>query len=481
MTDRYATGIVWFRRDLRLTDQPALNDALDHCDRVVLLYIDDSETETDWAAGAASRWWLHQSLAALGREIASRGASLALRRGVALDALRAVSAETGATAVFWNRLYEPGAIARDKAIKTALQDDGVAVHSHNGALLQEPWEVMTKTGTPYRVFTPYWRAARAQLHRPDPLAAPATIAGAEIESLPLDALGLEPSIDWDDGLEAAWTPGEAGAMSRARAFVADPVRDYDATRDLPGTAGTSRLSPHLHFGEISPRQVWRLVEEAQDPESDGCRVFLTEIGWREFSHYVMFHFPHTTDAPMNERFAAFPWRDDDEAAGDIRAWERGNTGIPIVDAGMRELWRTGWMHNRVRMIVASLLVKNIRAHWLHGARWFWDTLVDADLPANTMGWQWSAGTGADAAPYFRIFNPVTQGEKFDRDGDYVRHWVPELARLPKKYLHKPWEAPEAVLREAGVTLGRDYPRPIVDLKASRKAALDAFQSLKEAS
>ncbi|MEO0616780.1 MAG: deoxyribodipyrimidine photo-lyase [Pseudomonadota bacterium] len=481
MTDRYATGIVWFRRDLRLTDQPALHDALGRCDRLVLLYIDDSETETDWAAGAASRWWLHQSLAALGRDIASRGASLALRRGVALDALRAVSAETGATAVFWNRLYEPGAIARDKAIKTALQDDGVAVHSHNGALLQEPWEVMTKTGTPYRVFTPYWRAARAQLHRPDPLAAPATIAGAEIESLPLDALGLEPSIDWDDGLEAAWTPGEASAMSRARAFVADPVRDYDATRDLPGTAGTSRLSPHLHFGEISPRQVWRLVEEAQDPESDGCRVFLTEIGWREFSHYVMFHFPHTTDAPMNERFAAFPWRDDDEAAGDIRAWERGNTGIPIVDAGMRELWRTGWMHNRVRMIVASLLVKNIRAHWLRGARWFWDTLVDADLPANTMGWQWSAGTGADAAPYFRIFNPVTQGEKFDRDGDYVRHWVPELARLPKKYLHKPWEAPEAVLREAGVTLGRDYPRPLVDLKASRKAALDAFQSLKEAS
>ncbi|MEO0347237.1 MAG: deoxyribodipyrimidine photo-lyase [Pseudomonadota bacterium] len=481
MTDRYATGIVWFRRDLRLTDQPALHNALEHCDRLVLLYIDDSETETDWPAGAASRWWLHQSLEALSGDIAARGAALTLRRGPAFDTLRAVIAETGAEAVFWNRIYEPAAIARDKAIKTALNDDHVAVHSHNGALLQEPWEIMTKTGTPYRVFTPYWRAARARLHRPDPLAAPASIDGVDIASLPLDALDLEPTIGWDDGLEAAWTPGEAGAMSRGRDFVADPVRDYDTTRDLPGTAGTSRLSPHLHFGEISPRQVWRLVEEAQDPESDGCRVFLTEIGWREFSHYVMFHFPHTTDAPMNERFAVFPWRDDDEAAADIRAWERGNTGIPIVDAGMRELWRTGWMHNRVRMIVASLLVKNIRAHWLHGARWFWDTLVDADLPANSMGWQWSAGTGADAAPYFRIFNPVTQGEKFDGDGAYVRHWVPELAALPKKYLHKPWEAPEAVLREAGVALNRDYPRPIVDLKTSRKAALDAFQTLKEAS
>ncbi|MEN0045094.1 MAG: deoxyribodipyrimidine photo-lyase [Pseudomonadota bacterium] len=481
MTNRHETGIVWFRRDLRLTDQPALHDALEQCNELVLLYIDDSETETDWAAGAASRWWLHQSLEALGSDIASRGAKLTLRRGPALDTLRTVIAETGASAVFWNRLYEPAAIDRDKAIKSALQDDDIAVHSHNGALLQEPWTVTTKTGTPYRVFTPYWRAARAQLHRADPLAAPPVITGVELDSLALDALGLEPTIDWDEGLEAAWTPGEAGAMSRARAFVTDPVRDYDTTRDLPGTAGTSRLSPHLHFGEISPRQVWRLVEEAQDPEADGCRVFLTEIGWREFSHYVMFHFPHTTDAPMNERFAAFPWRDDDDAAGDIRAWERGNTGIPIVDAGMRELWRTGWMHNRVRMIVASLLVKNIRAHWLHGARWFWDTLVDADLPANTMGWQWSAGTGADAAPYFRIFNPVTQGEKFDGDGAYVRHWVPELAALPKKYLHKPWEAPEAVLREASVTLGRDYPRPIVDLKISRKAALDAFQTLKEAS
>ncbi len=482
MSDRHATGIVWLRRDLRLADNPALHAAAAACDRLVLAYIDETGSADDdpWQAGEASRWWLHQSLAALADDIAARGGVLTIRRGAALDVLRALVSETGAHAVYWNRLYEPAAIARDKRIKRALQDDGIEVDSHNGALLVEPWQTLTKTETPYRVFTPFWRAVRRDLNVPAPLPAPERLQCVDgLETLALDALGLEPTLDWDEGLAAAWTPGEAAAMARAKAFAESPVYDYDDQRDLPDAPGTSRLSPHLHFGEISPRQVWRLVEAHQDPEAEGCRVFLSELGWREFSHYVLYHFPHTTDAPMNERFAAFPWRTDAEA--DIRAWQRGCTGIPIVDAGMRELWQTGWMHNRVRMIVASLLVKNIGAHWLHGARWFWDTLVDADLPANTMGWQWSAGTGADAAPYFRIFNPVTQGEKFDGKGGYVRRWVPEIAALPDKYLHKPWEAPANVLEAAGIQLGRDYPAPIVDLKTSRKRALDAFQTLKEAS
>ncbi len=478
MSSQYKTGIVWFRRDLRLADNPALRAAIAQCDLVVAVWIDDPRDEP-WQDGAASQWWLHHSLTSLATALTDKGAGLTIRRGDSLAELRDIIKATGAEAVHWNRLYEPAAVSRDKTIKSALQDDGLVVQSHNGALLIEPWRVLTKTETPYRVFTPYWRTAQATMQVDDPLPEPRSITTVETPpaSVAIDELGFLPELDWDESIASAWTPGESAAMQRAKQFTVKPVRDYDEQRNIPGTDGTSRLSPHLHFGEISARQVWQLTRENHDADDEGSRIFLSELGWREFSHYVLYHYPHTSDAPMNPRFANFPWRD--EADEDIRAWQRGQTGIPIVDAGMRQLWQTGWMHNRVRMIVASFLVKNIRAHWLHGARWFWDTLVDADLPANSMGWQWSAGCGADAAPYFRIFNPVTQGERFDKKGEYVRHWVPELGKLPDKFLHQPWKLPKDKADEIGFRIGEDYPSPVVDLGESRKAALSAFQSLKE--
>ncbi|MEL7022446.1 MAG: deoxyribodipyrimidine photo-lyase [Pseudomonadota bacterium] len=471
------TALVWLRRDLRLDDNPALIAAIDRCDVVIPVYIDDRTEQPQWQQGAASDWWLHHSLTSLSKSIAACGGRLIIRQGEALETLQTLIRETGATEVHWNRLYEPWTRERDTRIKEALETLSIDVTSHNGSLLNEPWTVLTKTGTPYKVFTPYWRAARQAMQPPAPLDPVEQIHGPEapIESLKLEALQLLPTIRWDRGIEAAWSPGEADAVARARAFAIDAASNYDEARNLPATPGVSRLSPHLHFGELSVRRLWQIIE-SNSPHSDGREIYLTELGWREFSHYALYHFPHTTDEPMNPKFSHFEWRDDNEM---LRAWQKGQTGVPIVDAGMRELWATGWMHNRVRMIVASFLVKNIRMHWLHGARWFWDTLVDADLPANTLGWQWSAGCGVDAAPYFRIFNPVSQGERFDGDGDYVRHWVPEVSQIPNKYIHCPWKLPEAKAREAGFVLGRDYPEPIVDLKITRESALAAFKALKE--
>ncbi|MEL7309909.1 MAG: deoxyribodipyrimidine photo-lyase [Pseudomonadota bacterium] len=471
------TAVVWLRRDLRLDDNPALTAAIARCDRVIPVYIDDRDSQSQWRQGAASDWWLHHSLDALGRDIQRCGGRLILRQGNALELLQSLVLETGACEVHWNRLYEPWTRERDTTVKKTLEAQGVEVVSHNGSLLNEPWTVLTKTETPYKVFTPYWRAARHAMQPPTPLDPVERIPGpkAAVESLELDALQLLPTIRWDRGIEAAWSPGESHALKRARTFVIDDVTHYDDARNLPGKSGVSRLSPYLHFGELSVRRLWQIVE-SNSPHSDGREIYLTELGWREFSHYALYHFPATTDAPMNPKFAHFEWREDDTM---LRAWRKGITGIPIVDAGMRELWHTGWMHNRVRMIVASFLVKNIRMHWLHGARWFWDTLVDADLPANTLGWQWSAGCGVDAAPYFRIFNPVSQGERFDAQGDYVRRWVPELARVPNKFIHCPWKLPDAKAKEIGFRPGSDYPNPIVDLKTTRESALAAFKALKE--
>ena len=478
MSKRFNTGIVWFRRDLRLTDNPALHEAVSACKHVVPLWLDS--LDGDWAPGAASRWWLHHSLEALAADMSACGASLVLRDGDALEQLRAIIADTGADAVFWNRLYEPAAIKRDTAIKQSLREAGTAVSSHNAALLSEPWQIMTKSNTPYKVFTAYWRTAQSGLQLREALPAPAKIPApkSQLASLPLSHFDLLPSVDWAAGIRSRWQPGEQAALGKINRFSKAAVRDYDETRDFPAVDGVSRLSPHLHFGEVSPHQIWQAVRQQHDIDDEGSRVFLSEIGWREFAHYVLYHFPHTSDDVMYQKYADFPWRED--AADLIRAWERGATGVPIVDAGMRQLWHTGWMHNRVRMIVASFLVKNIRAHWLHGARWFWDTLIDADLPANSMGWQWSAGSGAAAAPYFRIFNPQRQGERVDKDGDYVRRWVPEIAALPNRFIHQPWAAPDKVARAADFTPGKDYPLPIVDLAESRDAALAAFKSLKEA-
>ncbi|MBX3725190.1 MAG: deoxyribodipyrimidine photo-lyase [Xanthomonadales bacterium] len=469
------TALIWFRRDLRLDDHPALDAALRAGYAIVPVYVHAPGEEAPWAPGAASRWWLHHALLALDASLRRLGSGLVVRAGASLETLLSIARECGASAVYWHRRYEPAVVARDTLIKRELRAAGLHAESLNGALLAEPWQIATGQGDPYRVFTPYWRRLLASLDTVTAVSPPPSLptpmrmpAGDEVA-----ALGLLPRIAWDGGLAQAWTPGEAGAQARLRAFLSDAAADYAHGRDRPDRDGTSRLSAHLHFGEISPRRAL-LEARARGADCEGAAAFIRELGWREFSHHLLHHFPETPQAPLNPRYEAFPWRED---AGDLVAWQRGRTGIPLVDAGMRQLWRTGWMHNRVRMVVASLLTKNLRIHWLAGARWFWDTLVDADLANNTQGWQWTAGSGADAAPYFRVFNPAAQGERFDPDGCYVRHWLPELARLPSRWLHRPWQAPVAVLDAAGVDDDSVYRRPIVDLQRSREDALAAWRTI----
>lgn len=473
------SALVWFRHDLRLTDQPALAAALSRHERVVPCFVFDEDRP--WAPGAASRWGLHQALAGLEQSLRELGSRLILRRGRAQQVLPQLLRESGARAVYWNRRYEPAAMEGDRALKAALTEDGIDVHGFNAALLAEPWEISNRQGQPYKVFTPFWKVARQQ-PVPEPLPAPDALPSVpDLASLSLESLELTPKQGWDAGLHETWPLSESAAQERLAAFVAGPLADYARLRDCPARAATSRLSPALHFGLLSPRQVWWAVMGSSAAQGKGAERFLAELGWREFAHHLLFHFPHTTDAPLDERFADFPWRARSDYGQDLQAWQQGQTGIPIVDAGMRELWHSGWMHNRVRMIVASLLCKNLLIPWQEGARWFWDTLVDADLANNTLGWQWVAGSGADAAPYFRIFNPLLQGEKFDPQGEYVRRWVPEIAELPARHIHQPWNAPDDVLARAGIRLDHDYPRPIVDLKGSRQRALAAFEQIKRRS
>lgn len=447
-----STAIIWLRRDLRVADNPALAAACARADRVVPVYVHAPGEDGDWAPGAASRWWLHHSLERLDARLRRLGAPLLIRRGPSADALLALARETGATLVLWNRLYEPLAAARDATVATRLADAGLAVETSNAAMWIEPDGPRTGAGGPYRVFTPYWRACLPRLdQQPAPIAAPARIAGvAGLASLPLAALALRPTIRWDSGLEAAWTPGEDGALARLETFCERGLGGYADGRDRPDLDGVSRLSPHLHFGEIGPRQCLAAVRaqvEQRGGDARGAESFLRELGWREFARHVLHHHPHTMTLPLDPRFAGFEWNDDPAL---LEAWQRGRTGYPLVDAGMRELWTTGFMHNRVRMVVASLLTKNLRQHWLHGARWFWDTLVDADLANNTLGWQWVAGCGADAAPYFRVFNPDLQAARHDPDDAYRRRWLTEPPPLS----------------------------PVVDFRESRAAALDAYARLK---
>ena len=473
------TALLWFRNDLRLADHAALSAATGSAERVIPVYAHAPHEGGEWAPGGASRWWLHHSLSALAAQLAGCGSRLVIREGSSGAVLRALAAETGASAVYWNRSYEPLLAARDAAVAAELGSAGIGAHPSAGNLLFEPWALRTKAGGAFRVFTPFWRAALAEIDRSPPPLPPARLrapGGALPASTPVEALGLMPRIRWDAGLGLRFVPGESGAQQRLGEFIADSVADYPQARDRPGEDGTSRLSPHLHFGELSPRQALAAIRAREHGPGTsalrrGTESFLRELGWREFAHHVLHHFPHTTAAPMDPRFAAHAWRTDPAALG---AWQQGRTGIPLVDAGMRELWTTGFMHNRVRMVVASFLTKNLGIHWLEGARWFHDTLVDADLASNTMGWQWTAGCGADAAPYYRIFNPTLQAERFDPSGTYLRAWLPELARLPADWLNRPWLAPSPVLAAAKLELGRDYPAPIVDLKLSRERALEAY-------
>jgi deoxyribodipyrimidine photo-lyase len=477
------TALVWFRRDLRLADNPALAAALAASDRVVPVYVHAPEEEGPWRPGAASGAWLQRSLVALDESLRRLGSRLVIRRGPTPGALRALAAETGATHIYWNRLYEPALVARDRALKTALHEAGLVAESFNAALLNEPWEVLRDDSGPYRVFTPFWKACqRAGIDSP-PTRGPDRLPPApeSIAGLTVDALALAPRPSWDREFWEHWQAGEDGAQAALSQFLDEAVARYDEDRNRPDLAATSRLSPHLHFGEIGPRQIVAAVRRHTAEHTaagllKNAESFVREVGWREFGHHLLWHFPHTADTPLDARFASFPWLED--YGGVLARWQRGETGIPIVDAGMRELWHTGWMHNRVRMIVASLLTKNLLIPWQEGARWFWDTLVDADLANNTLGWQWTAGCGADAAPYFRIFNPVLQGQRFDPAGAYVARWVPELSRLPANHIHAPWDAPAGVLAAARVALGRDYPAPIVDLQASRTRALERFERIK---
>ena len=470
-------ALYWLRQDLRLTDNAALTAAAAQ-GPVVFLYVLDDSTPGEWRSGGASRWWLHHSLSALGARV-----PLILRRGPAFREIAAVLAETGAGSVHFARDYAPWADALERQVKAACEAAGASCHRYGGFLLHEPEAIRNGSGEPYRVYTPFSKACFAA-GEPKPLKPVprfTAFAGA-VNSDRLEDWGLLPRTpDWARGFPALWTPGEDGAAARLKEFIKTGLAGYADERDRPDRDVTSRLSPHLHFGEISPAQVWHAVRKVQLAAGGkldrAAEKFLKEVLWREFSYHLLTHWPSLPAEPFRPEFRSFPWRED---LGGLKAWQRGLTGYPIVDAGMRELWTTGIMHNRVRMITASFLVKDLLIPWQEGERWFWDTLVDADIGSNAASWQWVAGCGADAAPYFRIFNPVLQGEKFDPQGAYVRKWVPELARLPDEFIHRPWEAPRLVLAAADVELGRNYPNPIVDHGKARDAALAAFQELKGA-
>jgi deoxyribodipyrimidine photo-lyase len=442
-------ALVWLDRDLRLADNPALDRAIARGSAVIPVFIWAPEEEAPWSPGAASRWWLHQSLHSLQADLERRGSRLIVRRGPAVQALLALAAESGARAIFWNRRYEPAVIARDQELERRAGSCGIATESCPGNVLFEPGTILNMDEKPFRVFTAFWRACLAQPDPAEPTRSPARLPGLALwpSSMGIGELGLEPPIDWVGGMRETWRPGEAEAGARLKIFSANAIEFYPVDRDRPDHGGTSRLSPHLHFGEISARQIWHALRRGLPNQT--AEPYLRQIGWREFSYHLLFHFPHTQQEPLRPEFRRFPWRVD---AKSLHAWTQGKTGYPLVDAGMRELWHTGWMHNRVRMVVASFLVKHLMIGWQEGAAWFWDTLVDADLANNTMGWQWSAGCGADAAPYFRIFNPKIQAQKFDPNGDYVRRWIPRL--------------------------DQNYPPPIVEHAVARARALAALATLR---
>jgi deoxyribodipyrimidine photo-lyase len=472
-----APCIVWFRDDLRLSDHPALHEAARTGSPVICLYVfDETLPSPARPLGGAARWWLAQSLRALQASLEAIGAPLTLRKGSAAKIIVELARESGATAVFWNEIAQAPEQAVADRVAAGLAATGVASQCFSGDLLATPARIRNKEGRGLRVFTPFWKRVQALGAPPHPLPAPKklkTVPG--IASDRLEDWGLEPNHpDWAVGLRETWSPGEKSAQARLGAFLKTGLAGYSGDRDRPDRAGTSGLSPHLRFGEISPRQVWHATRFAADERpalSGDAEKFLSELGWREFCRHLLFDVPELRSRNLQPQFDAFPWKRDAKA---LSAWQRGRTGYPIVDAGMRELWRTGVMHNRVRMVVASFLVKHLLIDWREGERWFWGTLVDADPGSNPANWQWVAGSGADAAPYFRVFNPILQGEKFDPDGGYVRRWVPELARLPDQLIHQPWSAPPLELAAAGVELGKDYPRPIIDHKAGRERALAAY-------
>jgi deoxyribodipyrimidine photo-lyase len=468
-------AIVWFRQDLRLQDNPALAKACDEHEQVMCLYIlEDIQTVP---IGGAQQWWLHHSIIALQQQLQSHGLVLTLRLGHAEDILCQLAQENQIQAIYWNRLYEPAHQARDTKIKVNLQNKGIDVFSFNGSLLNEPWTVKNQAGDFFKVYTPFWKQCLRQMDVSKDLSVKSWPKPIKCDSEQLENWHLCPTKpNWAKDFARYWQPGSDGAWQKLITFLETHLNDYQHARDCPSLMATSRLSPHLHFGEISPAQIWRATQDLKnDPAINHQSVehFLAELGWREFSYHLLYHFPALNTDNFRREFDAFPWQDNQEA---LRCWQQGKTGYPIIDAGMKELWQTGYMHNRVRMIVASFLTKDLLIDWRQGATWFDDTLLDADQANNYASWQWTAGCGADAAPYFRIFNPILQGEKFDPEGHYVRRFIPALTNVPNKWLHKPWLAPES---ELPIQLGRDYPIPIVDHQQARKTALQYYGKLKQ--
>lgn len=482
-----SASIVWLRNDLRLHDQPAFAAACKLPQPLIAIFIWAPEEEATWSPGAASRFYLHQSLNSLAEELRDVGSRLILRKTNpqkqidSLALLQDIIRTTNATHVFWNRRYEPAVIKRDLRIKETLKAQGLHTESFNGSLLMEPWQLATGSGGPYKVFTPFAKNLAKNLRWEELPALPKSLPAPNVwpSSLSLAELQLEPTIKWAEKMRTFLRAGTASAHKKLARF-ADIIVDYGTNRDIPGISGTSLLSPHLHFGEISPRQIYTelqrlLLTKKEKKLQAGVDKYLNELYWRDFAYHLLYHFPETPEQPLRKEFAKFAWKND---TAHLQRWQKGETGYPLVDAGMRQLWATGWMHNRVRMVVASFLVKDLLIDWQQGARWFWETLADADLASNTLGWQWSAGCGADAAPFFRIFNPVSQGERFDADAAYIREWLPELSKLSNKYIQEPWKAPAVELQGAGIVLGKNYPLPIVDHAAARNEALQRFEQLK---
>ena len=469
-------NVMWFRQDLRLADNPALTNALED-GKTLPIFILDNVNSKEHVNGAASKWWLHHSLIKLNKSLKNK---LCFFIGNPMDILDEIHKQYEISNILWNRCYEPWRVKRDKKIKKYFNDQNVDVNTFNGSLLWEPWNIGKKDGTPYKVFTPYYRKGCLNSDKPRmPLPAPnlSNLISIDNHDLKIEDLELMPKHNWYNKMISLWSPGEEGAHSKIEEFISNGLNNYKEGRNFPSNKNVSQLSPHLHFGEVSPNQVWYRAKskEGKLGIKKDLDHFLSELGWREFSFNLLYHFPFLPKENLQKKFDNFPWDNDNDK---LKKWQKGLTGYPIVDAGMQELWQTGYMHNRLRMVVGSFLVKNLLLHWHHGERWFWDCLIDADLASNSAGWQWIAGSGADAAPYFRIFNPITQGQKFDPDGKYTRKYLPVLNDMPDKFLFNPWEAPEDVLRSAGVKLGENYPLPIVEIGSSRQKALEAFATTK---
>tara|TARA_A100001011_G_scaffold273270_1_gene282616 strand:+ start:517 stop:1926 length:1410 start_codon:yes stop_codon:yes gene_type:complete len=465
------TAINWFRKDLRLSDNPSLSKASNY-QNVYNIFILDEINSKDYLYGSASKFWLNNSLKSLNNSLDN---SLSFYKGNPIDIFKDIISRFEINSVYWNRCYEEWEIKRDTEIKLYLKSRGINVETFNASLLWEPWEISKNDNTPYKVFTPFYRRGCLGYKNPrEPLIKPKfkNLLKDEKKSLNLNEFELIPNLKWIKKLRKNWNIGEVQAQIKFEDFLKKSINSYKEGRDVPSKEAVSKISPHLHFGEISPNQLWYKIRNFGDDKN--IDHFCSELGWREFSYSQLYFNPKLPKQNLQSKFDNFPWSNN---LSNLNAWQNGMTGIPMVDAGMRELWQTGFMHNRLRMITGSFLVKNLLIHWHYGERWFWDCLVDADLASNSAGWQWIAGCGADAAPFFRIFNPVTQGQKFDPKGIYVRQYIPEIANLPNKYLFDPWNAPSNVLEEANINLGSTYPLPLVDLKTSREKALLAFKSI----